>query len=171
MHQVTHSAGHGLPLGAQANLERFKLISLDVGISQALLGLDLATWFLNPDKDFVNRGPIAEAFVGQELLAYASPKSKTDLYYWKREERGALAEIDYLYDYQNAVLPIEVKSGHGSTLRSMHQFLDEHQKSKLGIRFWSLNYEVSDAIASRPLYAVATIAHPDQQRALESLIC
>ena len=82
--------------------------------------------FLNPDKDFINRGMITEAFVGQELLAYASPKSKTDLYFWKREAKGSLAEVDYLTDFQNRVLPIEIKSAHGSTLRSMHQFLENH---------------------------------------------
>ena len=54
IHQVTHSGGHGLPLGAEVNLEKFKLIFLDIGISQALLGLDLPSWFLNPDKDLIN---------------------------------------------------------------------------------------------------------------------
>ncbi|MBF8263978.1 MAG: hypothetical protein HW387_1643 [Parachlamydiales bacterium] len=166
IHQITHSAGHGLPLGAEVNLERFKLISLDVGLAQGLLGLDLTAWFLNPDKDLINRGPIAEAFVGQELLSYASPKSKTELYYWKRESSGSLAEVDYLYDFQNTVLPIEVKSGHGTTLRSMHQFLDEHKKSTTGMRFSAENYSTSEKIISRPLYAVATLAHSDQTKAL-----
>ncbi len=169
VHQITHSAGNGLPLGAEVNLDRFKTIFLDVGLSQSLLGLDLAAWFLNPDKDLINRGAIVEAFVGQELLAYDSPKSKNELYFWKRESKGALAEIDYLYDYQNTVVPIEVKSGHGTTLRSMHQFLEEHKKTHLGLRFWSENYHQAEKIDSRPLYAVATLAHPDQVKALSSL--
>jgi uncharacterized protein len=170
VHQVTHSAGNGLPLGAETNLDRFKILLLDVGITQSLLGLDLAAWFLNPDKNLINRGMITEAFVGQELLTYASPKSKTDLYFWKRESIGSLAEIDYLYDFQHEVLPIEVKSGHGSTLRSMHQFLEEHNKSKSGLRFWSENYLPSDTIDSRPLYSVATLAHIDQKEAILSLL-
>jgi hypothetical protein len=124
---------------------------------------------LNPDKDLINRGAIVEAFVGQELIAYSSPKSRRDLYFWKRESRGALAEVDYLYDFENAVLPVEVKSGHGSTLRSLHQFLEEHKKSKMGMRFWSENYSVMNKIDSRPLYAVATLAHEDQTKALSSL--
>jgi hypothetical protein len=170
IHQITHSAGHGIPLGAEVNLDKFKMIALDVGLSQALLGLDLAAWFLNPDKDLINRGSIAEAFVGQELLAYASPKSKTDLYFWKREASGSLAEVDYLYDFQGKVLPIEVKSGHGTTLRSMHQFLDEHKNSEFGIRFWSENYLNSEKVISKPLYAVASLAHQDQAAALASLL-
>lgn len=169
VHQVTHTAGNGIPLGAEVNLEHFKTIFLDVGISQALLGLDLDAWFLNPDKDFINQGTMAEAFVGQELLCYSPPKWKTDLYFWKREEAGAQAEIDYLYEYQGKVLPIEVKSGHGSTLRSLHQFLQTHPKAPRGIRFWSENYLLSENLDSRPLYAVATLAHPDQKEALLSL--
>ena len=97
IHKITHSAGNGSPLGAEANLEQFKTIFLDVGLSQSLLGLDLASWFLNPDKEFVNRGAIAEAFVGQELLAYSSPRSRGELYFWKRDSKGSLAEVDYLY--------------------------------------------------------------------------
>ncbi len=170
VHQINHSAGNGLPLGAEINFDRFKIIFLDIGITQSILGLDLAAWFLNPDKDFINRGAIAEAFVGQELLSYAYPKSKTELYFWKRESSGALAKIDYLYDFQHEVLPIEVKSGHGSTLRSMHQFLEGHKKSKLGYRFWSENYLLWDKIDSRPLYAVATLAHPDQKKAFSNLL-
>lgn len=170
LHCVTHSAGNGVPLGAEVNLERFKMIFLDVGLSQALLGLDLAAWFLNPDKDLVNRGNIVEAFVGQELLVYGSPKWKNDLYFWKRESKGALAEVDYLLDENGVVVPIEVKSGHGSTLRSMHQFLLEHPKSQYGLRFWSEKSQQMGTIDSRPLYAVASIAHPDQKQALLNLI-
>ncbi|MFI5333629.1 MAG: ATP-binding protein [Chlamydiales bacterium] len=170
LHQITHAAGNGTPLGAEVSLKRFKTILLDVGISQALLGLDLPAWFLNPDKDLVNRGTIAEAFVGQELLVYSSPKWKTDLYFWRRESLGALSEVDYLWDVRGVVIPIEVKSGHGSTLRSMHQFLSDHPKSKYGVRFWSERDLISEKIDSRPLYAVATLAHSDQQEALRSLV-
>jgi predicted AAA+ superfamily ATPase len=41
VHQITHSAGNGIPLGAEVNLDWFKTIFLDVGLSQSLLGLDL----------------------------------------------------------------------------------------------------------------------------------
>lgn len=169
LHQITHTAANGLPLGAEINFNWFKLIFLDVGITQNLLGLDLPAWFLNPDKNLINRGPIVEAFVGQELLAYSSPKSKQELYFWKREAKGAQSEVDYVYDNQHLILPIEVKSGPGTTLRSMHQFLESHENSPLGVRFWSENYLVKEALDSRPLYAVATLAHSDQIQAIENL--
>lgn len=169
VHQITHSAGNGLPLGAEVNLERFKMIFLDVGISQAMLGLDISAWLLNPDTNLINRGTIVEAFVGQELLCYGSPKWKNDLYFWKREAKGSLAEVDYLYTQENIVLPIEVKSGHGSTLRSLHQFLAEHPQSPYGIRIWAEEYLYTDVVDSRPLYAIATLAHSDQKAAIQNL--
>ncbi|MBM3191078.1 MAG: ATP-binding protein [Chlamydiae bacterium] len=170
IYPVRHTAGNGLPLGAEVNLNRFKILMLDVGIAQNLLGLDLVAWFLNPDKELINRGPIVEAFVGQELLTYSSPKSKKDLFFWKRESSGAQSEIDYLYDYQHTIVPVEVKSGHGSSLRSLHQFLLEHKKCNVGIRFWAENYLMFNQVDSRPLYAVATLAHPDQIEALQHLV-
>ncbi len=170
VHQVMHTAGNGIPLGAEVRLDRFKTIFLDVGIAQSLLGLDLAAWFLNPNKDFINRGSIAEAFVGQELLAYGSPSSKENLYFWKRESKGSLAEVDYLYASKQQVIPIEVKSGHGSSLRSMHQFLKDHPNTPNGLRFWSEKTLESNNILSKPLYAVVTLAHQKQQEALKSLL-
>ncbi len=170
VHQITHTVGNGVPLGAEVNLNWFKVIFLDVGITQNLLGLDLPAWFLNPDKNLVNRGAIVESFVGQELLAYASPRCKEELYFWKRESTSSQAEVDYVCQFEQEIIPIEVKSGHGSTLRSMHRFLEEHKASKVGVRFWAGGYVMSDLIDSRPLYAVATLADPDQLSALLSLI-
>lgn len=81
IHKIYHSAGHGIPLGAEMNLEWFKVIFVDVALSQAILGFDLSTWFLQPGIEFINRGMVAEAFVGQELLAYAHPLRDPDLFF------------------------------------------------------------------------------------------
>ncbi len=169
IHQITHTSANGIPLGSEVNLNWFKIIFLDVGITQSLLGLDLPAWFLNPDKNLINRGSIVEAFVGQEILAYASPYFKNDLHFWKRESKSSQAEVDYVIDFEHTILPIEVKSGHGSTLRSMHHFLEEHKNSPFGVRFWAENYLNSNKIDSRPLYAIATLAHEDQKKALLNL--
>ena len=169
VYQITHSAGNGIPLGSEVNLERFKMILLDVGVSLALLGLDSSQWFLNPDRDLINRGAIVEAFIGQEFLCYSSPRSKTDLYFWKREAPGALAEVDYLIDHQAKVLPVEVKSGHGTTLRSMHQFLADHPQTPSGVRFWAEQPSCMEKLDSLPLYAAVIIAHSDKVQALKRL--
>lgn len=166
IHKINHSAGNGIPLGAEINLEWFKIILVDVALCQAILGFDLSTWFLQPGIEFVNRGPIAEAFVGQELLCYSHPFRKTDLFFWKRVQKSSTAEVDFLYEYGQEIIPIEVKSGHGGKLKSMNLFLEEHQRSSYGIRFSAINYSTYNKIDSRPLYDVVSLAHPEQKKCI-----
>ena len=170
IHRIYHSAGNGIPLGAEVNLDWFKIMLVDIGLCQALLGFDLATWFLQPGIEFINRGAIAEAFVGQELLCYSHPSRKTDLYFWKRASRNSSAEVDFLFEHNQQVIPIEVKSGHGSRLTSMNLFLEEHKNSPYGIRFSAQNSSLFEKIDSRPLYDVVSLAHIDQKEALSSLV-
>ena len=80
--KVLKSSGQGIPLGAQASDQNFKVIFLDIALSQAVLGLDIGTWIVNPLQQFINKGEFVEAFVGQELLAYSSPFKDPSLYYW-----------------------------------------------------------------------------------------
>ncbi|MHB1948392.1 MAG: ATP-binding protein [Gammaproteobacteria bacterium] len=157
IHQVTHTAANGIPLGAEAKLQKFKLLMLDVALNQAILGLHLKDWFIDPSPTFVNKGSLSENFVGQELLAYSDPSDKQQLYYWSKETKGSHAEIDYVISTQRQIIPIEVKSGHGATLQSMRIFLKSHPLSLYGIRFSTHNYSVHDGIHSYPLYAVSAM--------------
>lgn len=168
VHKVHHSAGNGLPLGAESNNEWFKIVFLDAALCQAILGLDLGVWFLDSREAFVNRGGIVEAFIGQELLCYSIPYRKTDLYFWKAE-RPSHAEVDFLYEHRSDILPIEAKSGDGRTLKSMHRFLDSHTKSPYGIRFSAQNYSIFEKVDSRPFYGVASLAHAEQLESLRFL--
>lgn len=171
-HKIFHSAGQGVPLGAQIDPQDYKIIFLDIALAQALLDLDLAGWFTNPLSEFINKGSIVEALIGQEMLAYDNPHTKKNLYYWHRETRGSEAEIDYLTQLNTNVIPIEVKSGSGSTLRSMQQFLASHQTSPYGIRFSTNNYSQYECIHSFPLYAVIQIMitkNPELRKAIEML--
>ena len=155
VHQVTKSAGQGIPIGAQADMDDFKVIFLDVGLSQALLKLDIAPWFIDPLEIFINKGEIVEAFVGQELLAYSDPIAKDELFYWRRDSRGSHAEIDYLVQIHDKVVPIEVKAGTNNKIKSMYMFLDAHLNSSYGIKYSAFNYSMYGRIHSYPLYAVA----------------
>ncbi len=155
INKVLRSHGNGIPLGAEAEPQDFKVIFLDVALSQAVLGLDLSAWIINPLEELINKGAIVEAFVGQELLAYANPLKKASLYYWHREERSSQAEVDYLIQKDHHVIPLEVKSGKSTTLKSMQLFLESHVQSPYGVRFSVLNYGVKPNIHSYPLYAVA----------------
>lgn len=153
---IYHSDGQGIPLGAQIDYHYFKVNFIDVALAQRLLNFHPKDWFLNPTQSLINKGNITESFVGQELLAYSNPQEKTQLYYWLRHERSSNAEVDYLTTINNQVIPIEVKSGTGSTLKSLQLFLQTHP-SPYGIRISSHQFSVHSKLHSYPLYAIAML--------------
>lgn len=155
VHKIIHSSGAGIPLGAQAKPDAFKLIFLDMALAQSILGLEATSWLLEPESDFVNKGEITEAFCGQEILAYSGFDVKPQLYFWQRQERSSNAEVDYLIQRGRQIVPVEVKSGAPGTLKSLRLFLDEHKRLRHGVRLSALNYEAADRLFSMPLYAVA----------------
>ncbi len=155
LYKVIRSAGQGIPIGAQADLNFFKIIFLDVGLCQALLKLPIAPWFTNPLTTMINKGQIVESFVGQELLAYSDPMHKESLFYWHREQRGSKTEVDYLIQQKEHVIPIEVKAGISMRNKSMQLFLVSHPYSPYGIRIWAGQAEQEEKVYSFPLYAIA----------------
>ena len=170
---VTRSAGQGIPIGAQAQLNDFKIIFLDVGLSQASLNLDITPWFLDPLNAFINKGELVEAFVGQEMLAYTDPIAKGHLFYWKRESRNSNAEVDYLMQIKDQVVPVEVKAGTSLRIKSMHIFLDSHPNSSHGLRLSAHNYAIEDRVHTYPLYAVSKSffdANDNVKEALRNLV-
>jgi len=165
VHSIIHSAGTGIPLGAQAKPDAFKLIFLDIALAQSILGLDATSWLLEPEASFVNKGEITEAFVGQEILAYSAIDLKAQLYFWQRQARSSNAEVDYLIQRDHQILPVEVKSGSTGTLKSLRNFLDEHKRSRDGVRLSSLNFAVDDRLLSMPLYAIAMLMNLTKEQA------
>lgn len=79
-------------------------------------------------------GGLAEALAGQELLA-AGPRQRGPLYFWVREEKDARAELDFLIQAGDRILPVEVKSGSPGSLKSLHQYL-RRSGSDVGIRIY-----------------------------------
>lgn len=161
IHKIYHTRGNGIPLGAETDFEKFKLIFVDVGLCENILGLSLKEWMLDPINTLINKGSLCEAFVGQELLAYSPSDAKTELYYWHREARNSMAEVDYLIASRHQIIPIEVKSSQGGALKSLRYFLSSHPHSPYGIRFSTQNYSSYDRIHSYPLYAIAGLFAPN----------
>lgn len=163
IHMVYHTSGQGIPIGAQADLERYKVILFDIAITQQLLGLDLKGWFLNPEEEFVNQGQLVKSFIGQEITAYSSD-IRNNLYYWQREARGSKAEVDYLSTLKGMVIPIKVKAGKGSALKSLHSFLASHPESPYGIKLSLAERSQFDKIQAIPLYAAFEIVEGGIER-------
>jgi uncharacterized protein len=154
---ITHSSGQGIPLAATAKPESFKIVFLDIALSQCIMGVDAGSWILEPELNFINKGELTEAMVGQELLAYSIPDRKNTLFYWQREARASNAEIDYLVQQNGSVIPLEVKSGAAGNLKSLRLFLDNHSQTPYGIRFSTSNFTIEGGIHNYPLYAVSKL--------------
>ena len=169
IHCVFHTPAQGTPVGAGSDLSHFKVIFLDTALCQTALGFDLTAWLLRPEQELANKGAIVEAFVGQELLAYSLPLAKSHLYYWHREARSSQAEVDYVYQEKGEIIPIEVKSGEGTSLKSLHLFLKEHPKSPYGVRLSTHHYSHHDTVHSLPLYATLSLACAEQKEAMHWL--
>ncbi|MCF6149611.1 MAG: DUF4143 domain-containing protein [Candidatus Kuenenia sp.] len=153
----------GLALGAQMNEQKFKLNFLDVGPMQNTCGLQGR---LSIEEDFmqINAGAVAEQFVGQELTVYSDKHQQGTLYFWAREKKGSMAEVDYVTNIGSNILPVQVKSGKEGRLKSLRMFIEE-KKSKIGIRFSQDRLSYYDKILSVPLYMVEQMP-----RLAESLI-
>jgi predicted AAA+ superfamily ATPase len=154
---IVHSAASGIPLGAQENPKKQKFMVLDTGIFQRLLGLKLSDVLFSNDFSMVNKGNIAEQMVGMELLKTASCYDQPQLYYWHREAKNSHAEIDYVIQMNEKIIPIEVKSGTSGKMQSLHLFMNEKQ-SEYGVRISLENFAQYDKIKVYPLYAVENLA-------------
>ena len=153
VHRVTHSSSNGIPIGAETNPKKTKLLIFDTGIYQRILGLDVASLLLKDDIEVVNKGNIAELFVGLELLKSNDCYERTALYYWHREAKNSQAEVDYVIQNQDAIVPIEVKAGTKGAMQSMFLFMDE-KKSDWGVRLSLENFTEFNQVKVMPLYAV-----------------
>lgn len=130
IHEVKMTSANGLPLGAEVNPKFKKYIFLDTGLMLRVQSLDMgrentmANFILTSSvTDLVNKGAIAEMFVGLEFIKNGNTRLPESLFYWENLSRGASAEVDYISAYNMAVLPIEVKSGVSGKMKSLRMFM------------------------------------------------
>lgn len=153
--KVYHSDARGLPLGAQVNPNRFKAMIMDVGLHQRILGTDISEMMTARGLEVVNKGSVAEVFVGQEYVAAQSSREPASLHYWHREARSSNAEVDYLAVRDGQVVPVEVNSGGSGSMQSIRLFMRERNLSK-GLRVSLENFGVLQELDIVPLYAIGS---------------
>ena len=156
VYPVTHSSANGIPLGAEINEKYRRMILFDTGLLQRILNLEISDILSSDDIQVVNRGAIAETFVGTELVKSASCYSTYPLYCWHREKSGSNAEVDYVVQLGTRIFPIEVKSGSKGSMQSMRLFLEIKGIAK-GIRTSLENFSSYEDILVYPLYAIRNI--------------
>ncbi len=134
----------GLPLSAYVDLSAFKLYMLDVGILRRLSRLDSSA-FQEGNPLFVEfKGALTENYILQSLL----PQFEVIPRYWTSEGK---AEVDFLIQYKNQIIPIEVKSDENIRSKSLTYYHNTFQPP-LRIRFSLKNLALNDGLLNIPLF-------------------
>lgn len=154
---VTHTSANGIPIGAEIYPKKTKLLIFDTGIFQRILGLNIVDMLISTDFDVINKGNIAELFVGLELIKSEGCYQKSDLFYWQREARNSQAEVDYVCQFHHTIVPVEVKSGTKGSMQSLYLFLKE-KKLQQGFRLSLENYSSMEQITILPIYATQNLS-------------
>ena len=135
------------PLVLSKATNQFKLFMSDVGlltscypdyVSKALLDM-------NPEYG-INNGALFENFIAQELVA-----SGITPYYFKSRSIG---EIDFLIEYDNQIMPLEIKSGKSFRAhKALNNLLESSEYSiKKGYVLSPSNVERNGNVTYMPIY-------------------
>ena len=154
VYPVTHTAANGIPLGSEINPKIQRMFLFDTGLFQRMLGLNISDILLSDDFKTINRGALAEIFVALEIVKASSCYSPAKLYYWQREKSQSMAQVDFLIQKHDQIIPIEVKSGTQGAMQSLRLFMKEKGIAK-GIRTSLENFAQQGNIEVVPMYAVS----------------
>ena len=90
-------------------------------------------------------GALTENYVAQELAAHGN-----NLFYWKNSNT---AELDFLLQRGEQIIPVEVKKGNHVQAKSLNQYRITYHPS-LSIRLSQKNFGQEEDLKSVPLYAL-----------------
>lgn len=156
--QVRSSTCESLPLGCGNKNIAIKLLTFDTGVYLTRQGYNAADLLNAVDLEALNKGALVEMQTGLEIIKNSDKYQKADLYFWKRT--GANAEVDYVLQKGERIIPLEVKSNTSGKMQSMAEYLKTHD-APYGIRvslenFGSATYQ-GKRIRVLPVYGVSTI--------------
>lgn len=146
VHKIYATETIKLPLNAYRDEVSFKLYMNDVGILRAHFRLDPSI-VTDGNLLFTEfKGVLSENFVLSSLVRQLG----IEPVYWKS---GNQAEIEFVIEYKNKLIPIEVKSAHSVRSRSMSEFRKRNQPP-VAIRFSAKNLKFDNGLLNIPLYLV-----------------
>ncbi len=147
-YKIFRSTKPGLPLSAYDDPTAFKLYAVDVGLLRRLALLDPVA-FNEGSRLFTEfKGALTENFVLQGLARQyeATPR------YWTS---GGQAEVDFIIQRGNDIIPIEVKSDENVSSRSLTLYAQKYeQDTKIRLRFSLKNLRMDGNLLNIPLFMI-----------------
>ena len=151
-----------VPLLLSKSTNLFKLFLSDVGLLAAMYADGLQIKILNKEKD-INFGSVYENAIAQELKMQSF-----ELYYFNSKKQG---ELDFVIEYEENILPIEVKSGKNY---ARHNALDNvlstsRYQIERAIVFCNENIHKKDKIVYMPVYMAGMLKKETKEDYIYSL--
>jgi len=144
IHKVYKCEKAGLPLSAFDDLSAFKTYALDVGVLRRLSNLKPSV-IAEGNRIFTEfRGALTENYVLQSLIYqfHETPR------YWTS---GNEAELDFLLQFNNEIIPVEVKSNNNVRSKSL-TFYRQKYNPPVSIRYSLHNLQYASGILNIPLF-------------------
>lgn len=149
VHKVSRVKELQMPVKFYEDLSAFKLFLLDCGLLGCMTEASASQMLVgdNVFKEF--KGAFTEQFVLQQLVTQGfSP------YYWSSDKTPA--EIDFVLQTDQRVIPVEVKAEENVRARSMSEYIKSHPEYSLkGLRISMMGYQDQDWMENIPLYAIS----------------
>jgi len=146
VHRVYCSSKPFLPLPAYDDLSAFKIYLHDVGLLRRLSQLDPIAIAEGNRLLTEFKGALTENFVLESLVQQFERLPR----YWKSESK---AEVDFLVQYENMIVPIEVKSDENVKSKSL-AFYRKAYNPELSIRYSLRNLKLEERLINIPLFMV-----------------
>ena len=134
-----------LPLKFYEDQNAFKLFMLDVGLMGAMAEVSSESMLVGDSIFSEYKGAFTELYVFTQLLTLELP-----LYYHSVD--NSTIEIDFLTQWHDKVVPIEVKAEVNVKAKSLRTFIDNNPELK-GVRYSMLSYKDQGWMVNIPLYA------------------
>ncbi len=133
-----------IPLKIYEDLLSYKIYMSDIGLLSN--NLNLNTGYILSDMLSSNtKGAIAENYVMQQLVSIG-----LEPFYWESQGK---AEVDFIFQTKNGIVPIECKYSHNVQSKSLQVFIDKYNPI-YSIRVSTKNFGFENNIKSIPLYAL-----------------
>lgn len=118
-----------------------RLLFLDTGLINHDLKIqgELLAYY---DLSSAYKGRIIPHFFMQVVLSPNTIHNKKP-HFWVRDIAQASSEVDLVLQYDNKVIPIEIKSGATGTLKSLHEFV-ERTDHHYAIRIYAGEFNIED---------------------------
>ena len=148
IHKIYNVVKPNMPLKAYNDLSSFKIYLNDVGLLRRMTDLDSRV-VIEGNRVFKEfKGALTENYVLQMLLS-----SGIKVNYFTFDNKY---EIDYIMQYKNTIIPIEVKADENINSVSLKHY-NEIYNPKIRIRFSMRNLKKDDNLVNIPLFMVEYI--------------